>query len=214
MLKIKTLVFNPFDENTYLVWDTDTREAMVIDPGMYNAAERQRFDDIIRENGLTLTHMVNTHLHLDHTWGNDHVADTYGLKTEANSSDSMLGARRREQAQMFGMNPDALRPLDVEIDLRQGDIITVGKLNFEVLQVPGHSPGGIALYCREAGVVFSGDSLFERSIGRTDLPGGNHLQLINAVTDQLLSLPGQTVVYPGHGRPTTIAAETIGNPYL
>lgn len=214
MIAIKTFVFNPFDENTYLVWDTDTKQAMVIDPGMYNAHERATFDRFIKENGLTLVHMVNTHLHLDHTWGNDHVADTYKLKTEANSADSMLGARRREQAQMFGMNPDEMRPLNVETDLTQGDIITVGRIKFEVIQVPGHSPGGIALYDKEAGVVFSGDSLFERSIGRTDLPGGNYAQLVNAVTRRLLSLPGNTVVYPGHGNPTTVAAELASNPYL
>ena len=214
MLEIKTFVFNPFDENTYLAWDAETREAMVIDPGMYNAAERQEFDGFIRANGLTLTHLVNTHLHLDHTWGNDHITDTYNLKTEANSGDSMLGVRRREQAQMFGMNPDALRPLNVEVELRQDDVIKWGTLDFTVLHVPGHSPGGIALYCKEAGVVFSGDSLFERSIGRTDLPGGDYRQLINAIADQMLPLPGETVVYPGHGRSTTIADEAAFNPYL
>lgn len=214
MMKIKTFEFNPFGECTYLVWDTDTRDAMVIDPGMSNEREKLEFDSYIREHDLNLRHMVNTHLHLDHTWGNDHVADRYGLQTEANDGDAMLGSRRREQAQMFGMNPDALKPLNVDVNLVDGDEIKVGELTFRVLQVPGHSPGGIALYEPVEGVLFAGDSLFAGSIGRTDLPGGSHRQLLNAIADKLLSLPGSTVVYPGHGSPTTIAREATSNPYL
>lgn len=213
-MKIKTFVFNPFGECTYLVWDPDTRDAMVIDPGMSNARERLEFDSFVTEQKLRLVHMVNTHLHIDHTWGNDHVASTYGLPTEAHPGDAMLGARRREQAQMFGLGHDAIGPLRVDVALHAGDTVKVGELHFKVLEVPGHSEGGIALYDADEGVLFSGDSLFEGSIGRTDLPGGDHRTLIAALHRELLSLPGSTVVYPGHGRPTTIARELASNPYV
>lgn len=213
-MKIKTFVFNPFGECTYLVWDPDTRDAMVIDPGMSNARERLTFDSFITEQKLHLVHMVNTHLHLDHTWGNDHLATTYGLKTEASKGDAMLGARRREQAQMFGMAHESVGPLKVDVELHKGDVIAVGELRFKVLEVPGHSEGGIALYEAAEGVLFSGDSLFEGSIGRTDLPGGDHRTLISSIRRELLSLPPSTVIYPGHGRPTTVARELATNPYL
>lgn len=213
-MKIKTFEFNPFGEHTYVVWDSDTRDAMVIDPGMSNERERLEFDRFIADEHLHLTHMVNTHLHLDHVWGNDHVATKYGLVTEANEADAPLGARRREQARMFGMDGAPLPPIEVAVNLRQGDHIKVGELDFTVLQVPGHSPGGIALYAPAEGVLFSGDSLFEGSIGRTDLTGGDYSTLIRAITERLLSLPPSTVVYPGHGAPTTIARELSDNPYL
>lgn len=211
---IKTFEFNPFGEHTYLVWDSETNEAMVVDPGMSNARERLEFDAYISEHNLTLMHMVNTHLHLDHTWGNDYVAQTYGLKTEANDGDAFFGERRVEQARMFGMRADELGALSIDVNLKEGDIIKVGVLRFRVLEVPGHSPGGIALYEPNQGVLFSGDSLFESSVGRTDLAGGNHARLIESIRAKLLTLPLSTVVYPGHGDPTTIARELTTNPYL
>lgn len=213
-MKIKTFVFNPFGECTYLVWDPETLDAMVIDPGMSNERERQAFDSFIESHGLHLVHMVNTHLHLDHSWGNDHLADKYGLKTEANVGDAMLGERRQQQAMMFGMDHNGVRPLEIDVHLKAGDIIKVGNLKFKVIEVPGHSQGGIGLYDADEGVLFIGDSLFEGSIGRTDLPGGDHRTLINALQREVMTLPGSTVVYSGHGNPTTIAKEMATNPYL
>lgn len=213
MLKIKSFEFNPFGEKTYLVWDPDTLQAMVIDPGMSNAAERDELDRFVAREHLNIKYMVNTHLHLDHTWGNDHVTDTYGTATSASPADAMLGRRRAEQAQMFGMR-EPMKPLDITHHLHDGDRMALGGYIFEVISVPGHSPGGLALYCPQGGVLFSGDSLFAGSVGRTDLPGGDMNTLLDAITAKLLTLPETTTVFPGHGPSTTIGRERSSNPFL
>ncbi len=213
MLKIKSFEFNLFDERTYLVWDQDSHESMAIDPGMSNAAERDEFDNFIAGEGLILKYMVNTHLHIDHTWGNGHVEEHYGIRTSASPDDFMLGRRRAEQAQMFGIR-EPLRPLDIANPLSDGDMLTLGGYTFTVIAVPGHSPGGLALYCAQAGILFAGDSLFAGSVGRTDLPGGDTATLIGAIRNRLMTLPGSTTVFPGHGPSTTIAREMAANPFL
>lgn len=213
MLKIKSFEFNLFGERTYIVWDQDSRESMTIDPGMSNAAERSEFDNFIAGENLILKYMVNTHLHLDHTWGNSHVEECYGILTSASPDDTMLGRRRAEQAQMFGIR-EPLQPLDIANPLSDGDMLTLGSYTFTVIAVPGHSPGGIALYCAQAEILFSGDSLFAGSVGRTDLPGGDTATLIGAIRSRLMTLPGSTTVFPGHGLSTTIAREMAANPFL
>lgn len=214
MIEIKKFEFNPFGEATYLVWDTPSLDAMVIDPGMANTRERDEFDEFVRARHLHLTQMVNTHLHLDHTFGNDWLRERYALMTQANEGDASLGARRAEQARMFGMHSPAITPLTVERNLSDGDVVKVGDASFTVLQVPGHSPGSIALYDAAAGIVFTGDALFKGSIGRTDLTGGDYATLLHSIRTKLLTLPPATVVYPGHGPSTTIGEEKVHNPFL
>ena len=208
---IVTAQFNPFQVNTYLV--ISDGEVMIVDPGMLLPEEAQSLFEYIDNHSLTVTQIVNTHLHLDHIFGNQAAAEEYGLTPKAHPADFPLGHSLAEQARSFGLPADMLRQPEKFDELTDGDLLTVGSLKIRVIAVPGHSPGGIALYCEEENWVITGDSLFQSSIGRTDLPGGNHQKLVDSVRTRLLSLPPQTKVYPGHGPTTTIVAE-LNNPYL
>lgn len=213
MLQIKPFEFNPFGEITYLVYDSATRDAIVVDPGMGESEENRLFDEFVSRNGLTLRGIVNTHMHLDHCFGANYVKDKYGVPVNAHVADAFLGSNIDDQARKFGIR---LRGKDVMIDapLADGDTISVGEGTLEVIHTPGHSPGGICLYCKEGNFLLSGDTLFQGSIGRTDLPGGDYNRLINSIRTRLLTLPPDTIVLPGHGAPTTIAQEKAANPFL
>ncbi len=212
-LNIQGFEVNMFGEITYIVWDATTREAAIIDAGMIADDERRAIDNFIADERLTLKYMINTHLHIDHCFGVEHIKSKYGLGLTASQADAPLSSRIREQAQMFRLPVD-VDNVSIEHDLKDGDILRLGAEELKVIAVPGHSPGGIALYAPESKFVVTGDSLFNRSIGRTDLPGGDYATLIKSVTDRLLSLPGDTKVYPGHGAPTTIGEERRFNPYV
>lgn len=212
-MEVIQLVFNAFGENTYIVADMASRECAIIDPGMSNSRERAALLQAVERDKLKPTHLINTHLHIDHVLGNKFAAKQYGLKTEGNRADEFLGARVADQARMFGLANDA-ENTTIETYLEDGDEILIGKERLKVLAVPGHSPGSIALYCPESRFVITGDALFAGSIGRTDLPGGDYATLINAINSKLMSLPDDTVVYPGHGPSTTIGKEKLQNPYL
>lgn len=213
-MRIQRFEFNLFGVNTYLLWDETTRQAAVIDPGMQTDAEAMFLDQAIAEKGLNVIHVINTHLHIDHTLGNDHIMARYKVPLEAHQADAILGQGRAEQARMFHLRIPTPSPLNIGVSLNDGDIINVGKDTLHVIHVPGHSQGSIALYCPESKFVITGDALFNSSIGRTDLPGGNQQQLISAIRSRLLTLPDDTIVYPGHGPSTTIGAEKHQNPYL
>ena len=212
-MKVKKFCFNMFGVNTYVVYDPESRQAAIIDPGMMSPDEQDEFDHFIKSNNLNPTRLIYTHLHLDHAFGNDFVTSRYGLKACAHGDDEPLGANLSGQARMFGI-PLNLRPMQVDEKMKNGDKITIGNDYLEVKHIPGHSPGGIVLYAPKDGFVITGDVLFNGSIGRTDLPGGNHAALINGIKKVLLALPDDTVVYPGHGGPTTIGAERRSNPWL
>lgn len=212
-LKIKGFEVNMFSEITYIVWDEVSREAAIIDASMLYDDERSAIDNFIAEEKLSLKYMINTHLHIDHCFGVAHITSRYGLELLASEADQSLASRIKDQAQMFRIPAD-VDNVSIKHNLTDGDKLYLGKEELEVIAVPGHSPGGIALYAPESSFVVTGDSLFNRSIGRTDLPGGDYATLIKAVTERLLSLPGQTVVYPGHGLPTVIAEERRFNPFL
>ena len=214
MLKIKQFAFNPFGVSTFIAYDTDTREAIVVDPGMISDRERKIFDDFISTNQLKVKQIVNTHLHLDHCFGDNYVRDRYGVTVAAGLPDASLGRNLARQAAEFGMVLDSEDSVGIDVPLNEGDVITVGNYSFEVLHVPGHSPGSIVLYCAEGAVAIVGDVLFKGSIGRTDLEGGNHRLLIDGIKAKLLPLPGKTMVLPGHGPATTIEAEKTSNPYI
>lgn len=213
MLRIKQFAFNPFEELTYVVSDEATGDAIVIDPGMVGQREIDAFDSYIADNKLHLTGIVNTHLHLDHCFGANYVKGRYGVPVNAHVADGPLGATVDQQAARFGMKIPS-GSVTIDAPLKAGDTITVGSETLEVLHVPGHTPGGLAFYSPSGKFVIVGDSLFRGSIGRTDLPGGNHATLINAVKSQLLTLPHDTLVLSGHGDPTTIGEEAARNPYL
>lgn len=212
-MKVAKFEFSLFGINTYVVVDPATKKCAIIDPGMINAEEDQAMLNFINKNGLTVTHIINTHLHVDHAIGNKRAAEMFNVPVLAHKDDEFLGARMKQQAQMFGI---AERVDDVSITqyLQDGDVIHIGDGELKVIHVPGHSPGGIALYDAKDGFVIAGDSLFQNSVGRTDLPGGDTKTLINAVKSKLLTLPDDTAVFSGHGPSTTIEHEKKHNPYL
>ena len=213
-MNIKRFTFNPFGESTYLVWAVPTGCAAVVAPGMSNGAEERMFDRFVQNNSLTITQIINTHLHLDHCWGNNYVKNRYGVSTAANLEDSFLSERVAQQARMFGLGGDDgdFQPVAIDTELKDGDTISIGESNLQVLAVPGHSPGSIALYDPIGGFVIVGDALFRGAIGRTDLPGGDASTLVSSLRDKLLKLPSDTLVLPGHGPSTTIGHEKATNP--
>ena len=212
MFRIIHLAVNPFEENVLILVDEDTKDAIVIDPGMLYPEELQKFDEIIREEGLHLTQIVNTHQHLDHIFGANAVKDKYGIPLAASPSDDTFGQSVATHAARFGIKAGA-KPVVRDIALADGDTITVGKSTLHVLAVPGHTPGGLAFYCPEQKFIITGDSLFRGSIGRTDL-GGDQATLVSSIRSKLLTLPDDTTVIPGHGPTTPIGAEKRHNPYI
>lgn len=212
-MKVVIFQFSLFGINTYLVYDPVTRDCAVIDPGMINPQEVEAIEKYISDNSLKVTNIINTHLHIDHAIGNGVLKEKYQAPVKANRLDLPLGERIQEQARMFGMNGD-FKGVEVTDFLNDGDIVKIGDGELKVLTVPGHSRGSIALYDAKDGFVIVGDALFQGSIGRTDLPGGDFDTLITSIRTKLLSLPDSTVVYSGHGDPTTIGREKKYNPYL
>jgi len=212
-MNIAKFEFSLFGINTYVVFDPEQKKAAVIDPGMINEEEEQALSRFIERENLEVTHIINTHLHIDHAIGVAYTKKKYGVPLFGHKEDQFLGDRLRQQADAFGIN-EKVEDAAIDTFLEAGDKIKIGNGTLEVLHVPGHSPGSIALYDRQGGFVITGDALFQGSVGRTDLPGGNGAQLINAIRENLLPLPDATAVYPGHGPATTIGRERAANPFL
>ena len=212
MITIKSFEFNYFQENTFLLYD-DTREAVLIDCGCCRKEEEKELTDFILENKLTLKHLLCTHLHVDHVFGNGFIYKTYGLKPEANKQDVEKLPSPDEQAKLFGLRQH-VENVPVEKYIVGGETIKFGTSELQVLTVPGHSPGRVAFYNKKNGFAIVGDALFAGSIGRTDLWGGNQEVLVASIRDKLLSLPDETVIYPGHGPETRVIDEKFNNPYL
>ena len=211
MLHIKSFTFNPFQENTYLIFD-DTGEASIIDPGCHTAAERKELADFIQQKSLKPTLLLNTHCHIDHILGNWFVFSKFRLKPHIHPMELTVLEAGSQVANMYGLpyrkSPDPAAFLDVTKSLE------IGKTRLELLFTPGHSPGSVSFYCKQSDFVIGGDVLFQQSIGRTDLPGGNHTTLIQSIQEKLMVLDDHIVVYPGHGPETTIGAERKFNPFL
>ena len=205
--------FSLFGINTYVVWDPATKKCAIVDPGMIDAEEEEALANFIKRERLTVTHIINTHLHIDHAIGIKYAKHLFDAPVVAHRADTPLAERMQEQANMFGM---AMKVDNVSVTnfVEEGDTIEVGNGRLHVLHVPGHSPGSICLYDKEGGYVITGDALFAGSIGRTDLPGGDTATLLKAIREKLLPLPDSTVVYPGHGPATTIGRERATNPYV
>ena len=212
-MKIKQIQNNPFQENTYVVWDEASMEAAIVDCGALFPEEEAKIEAFVSDNNLKVKYILNTHLHLDHCFGNAWAAERYGILPMAHKDDETLLARMGEQARMFGL------PFEVKTEklggyLNDNDVLMLGENRIEVIHTPGHSRGGLCFYIPSAGWLISGDSLFEGSIGRTDLEGGSYATLIKSITERLMTLPEETVVYPGHGPYTTIGDEKRMNPFL
>lgn len=211
MIKIKQFTFNPFSENTYILYDSDTLEAVVIDPGCHNKEEQQKFHAFVSEQTLKVVKLLNTHCHIDHVLGNEWVKDKYGVELYIHKEDEAVLRAVETYAPAYGFAQfQASLP---DHFLEEGDKVTLGNDSLEVLFVPGHAPGHIAFYHEAQHFCINGDCLFQGSIGRTDLPGGDFNTLIRSIRTKLFTLPDQTVVYCGHGPETTIGDEKKFNPY-
>ncbi len=212
-MKVKTFVCNMLRENSYLVYDETTREAAVIDPGFYWNEEKKLFKEFVERYDLHLKYLLCTHLHFDHIFGTTFIEDTYGLRISANLEDSSWITNFAQSTARFGIQPNSM-PRPVGHPLHDGDILTFGSEELKCIATPGHSAGGMCYYAPNSALLFAGDTLFQNSIGRTDFIDGNYAQLIRSIQSQLLPLPPSTIVYPGHGDPTTIGDEAQYNPYL
>lgn len=203
---IEKLAVGPFDTNCYIVGSESTKEGMIIDPGDKAKEILKKVEDL----QLDIKLIVLTHGHVDHIGALKGVKEATGAEVAVHGDDAKSVGRKQPLSIMLGLfYPTPPSPDRV---LKDGDSIEVGDLHFEVLHTPGHTPGGICVMGE--GVVFSGDTLFNSGIGRTDLPGGNYDKLMGSIQTKLMTLPDETIVYPGHGPDTTIGAERKGNPYL
>jgi hydroxyacylglutathione hydrolase len=232
MLAIKSFVFSPVQENTYVL--SGQKDACwIIDPGCYFGNERNALREYIEEEGLTPAKLLNTHCHLDHVFGNKFVYDTWDLPLHLHEKEKPLLESAPEYGRAWGLPFENYR--GKLIFIREGESLTWGEElaggrgadaegvggrgpgageALKVLFLPGHSPGSVGFYCEAQGFIIGGDVLFRESIGRTDLPGGDHETLLRSIREQLWPLPDDTVVYPGHGEPTTIGWEKAHNPFL
>lgn len=211
MLQIKCFTFNDFYENTYILFD-ETKECVIIDPGCNTLSERQIISSFILENELTPIHLINTHCHIDHILGNKYISETYGLTLISHKGEIPVLAFGTQTAAMYHIHYEKSPPIEIFVD--EGDIISFGNTNLQVIYTPGHSPASITLYYKENNALIAGDVLFQGSIGRTDLPGGNFELLIRIIKSKFFSLPDETIVYSGHGNATTIGTEKRSNPFL
>ena len=211
-MKLKIFELNPVQVNCYLLWD-ETREALLIDCGAWFPYEKENIKQFVADNGLTIKHHLNTHLHFDHIFGNAFVEETFGVKASANDADWPWAENIKERVARFGIKYEGVVPPLGRV-LNDGDEIFFGNQCLKAIAVPGHSPGSLAYHVPDAKMLFSGDALFQYSIGRTDFPDSNHRQLIMAIHEQLFALPDDTVVYPGHGSKTTIGFEKRNNTFL
>ncbi len=211
MLTIKAFTFSPIQENTYVLYN-EKDACLVVDPGCYFGNERRELEEFISEESLTPKYLLNTHCHLDHVFGNKFIHERYNLDLHLHKKEEIVLKRAPEAGLKWNMPFENYQgPLHF---LEAGDIITLDSDQLKVLFAPGHSPGSICFYCEAQQFVIGGDVLFRGSIGRTDLPGGDFDTLIRSIREELFVLPDDTVVYPGHGEPTTIGFEKLHNPFL
>ncbi len=211
MISIKTFIFGPFQENTYLLFD-ETKECVIIDPGCYDDKERTTLETFISGNNLNPVKLLNTHCHLDHIFGNGFIASKYKIQPAINKLDKPVFDSYLTSASLYGLI--ALPSPEPTIFLNEGDLVKFGNSSLEILHAPGHSPGSNVFYCREQKFMVVGDVLFYGSIGRSDLPGGNSNTLISSIKNKLFPLGDDFTVYSGHGPTTTIGFERKNNPFL
>ena len=212
MLKLHKFTFNPFQENTYLIWDDQTKKATVIDPGCSNEIEEHEIETFISDNSLNIKYLINTHCHIDHVLGNKFIKDKYNCKFYAPELDIPLLENVVEQAKMFGIqiNPSPLPDHYINEDLK----LMIGNSEANFLFTPGHTPGEYCIIFEKENICISGDVLFLEGIGRTDLWGGDYETLLRSIRDKLFILSDEFEVYPGHGDKTTIGYEKSHNPFL
>ena len=211
MFQIKAFTFNPVQENTYILYNQN-KECIIIDPGCYFDAEKEEIKNFIENHQLQPKLLLNTHCHLDHVFGNKFIAEEYKLTLNTHLLEKEILEMAPASGLMFDLPFDNYQ--GEVIYLAEGDVVSLGDDQLQVIHAPGHSPGSICFYCEKQHFIIGGDVLFQRSIGRTDLPYGNHEHLLQNIKEKLFKLPADVKVYPGHGPQTTIGAEIKDNPFL
>lgn len=212
MIQIKTFVFNPFQENTYLLYD-ETKEAIIIDPGCYSNEEEEELVNFLQENELKLVRLLNTHCHIDHVLGVRFIKEKFNLKFETHKEDEFLAENAKAHGASFGIQMQDETPA-IDHYLNEGEQIKFGNSALNIVHVPGHSPGSIVFFNQTEQFMIVGDVLFNDSIGRTDLPGGDYDLLASGIKEKLFPLGDDMKVFPGHGPYTTIGKERRTNPFL
>lgn len=211
-MEIKVFINNPWQQNTIVLYD-ESGEAAIVDCGCFGEDENKNLQDFFVKKGLKPVVLLDTHLHIDHIFGNNFVKKVYGLEAQASIDDDYLIKNAVEYAAMLGVT-GITPPPDTGKYLRDGDTVKFGHSELKVIAVAGHSPGGLCYYSEKDKLLISGDVLFAGSVGRSDLPGGNARQLIDGIRTKLLILPDDIKVIPGHGPATTIGEEKRHNPFL
>ncbi|MCH7535271.1 MAG: MBL fold metallo-hydrolase [Bacteroidetes bacterium] len=211
MIKIRSFVFNAFQENTYILYD-ESKECIIFDPGCNEPFEEEQVTSFIEENKLKPVRLINTHCHIDHVLGNKFIADTFNLKLEIHELELVMLEAVPMVGQQYQM--PVIESPKPDLYINEGDVIRFGNSSLNVLLTPGHSPGSLTFYNGKEKIAIVGDVLFQSSIGRTDLPGGNYETLIQSIREKLMPLNDDVLVYPGHGPSTTIGAERNLNPFL
>ncbi len=211
MLQVKSFEFNPIQENTYILYN-EFNECIFIDPGCYHDAEKTALSEFIKQKKLVPKILLNTHCHLDHVLGNEYVAKEYELELQFHENEKPVFDFAPASGLMYDL--PFVNHIGTIKYIKEGDTIKLGNDELKVLLTPGHSPGSVSFYCAADGFVISGDALFNRSIGRSDLPGGDGALLLKSIREQLFTLPAQTKVYSGHGQVTTIGEEMRENPFF
>ncbi len=211
-MKIARLNFNPLQENTYIVWD-DTLEAVVIDAGNMSEKENAALEQFLSERGLKPVYALNTHGHFDHLMGVEFLRSRYGAKFAVSSKDKFLVESAKQNAAMFGIGGGNIVEV-IDVDLEGMESIKFGQTELQIITTPGHTPGHVVFYEPQAKVLFTGDTLFRESIGRTDLPGGDYSWIMNSILEKIMPLGDEVQVYPGHGDTTDIGHESMYNPFV
>jgi hydroxyacylglutathione hydrolase len=210
-MKIYRLVFSPIEVNTYILAD-ESNDCAIIDCGCYDKSEFEELVNFISSKNLNPVLLLNTHCHLDHVFGNSFILEKYKLRPFSSKDDEMNRIKSVQHAALFGLFMN--EPPEPAGFIEDNQIIKFADTELKALYVPGHTTGSIAFYCQKEGCVFTGDALFNGSIGRSDLEGGDHQTLLNSIRNRLFVLPQATVVYPGHGKETSIVKESMTNPFF
>lgn len=212
-MKIKRFSFNFFQENTYVVYDEGISDCAIIDPGCYFPEEENSLLKFLTDNNLTPSKVLYTHCHLDHDFGANFLIGQFpAIKFYGHQKEQANIDNAEAQGRLFGVSLQ--QPPSISHYVFEGEKITVGENSFTVIETPGHSAGGVCYFCESDKILFSGDTLFAGSIGRSDLFGGNGQALVDSIRTKLMTLPDDVTVYPGHGYTTTIADEKHGNPFI
>lgn len=211
MIQIKSFVFNPFQENTYVLYD-GSGEGIIVDPGCYESYEKKQLSDWIDQENIKIVAVYNTHCHIDHVLGNDFCKEHYKAPLYIPQKEADIFRAVKSYAFNYGIS--AYREAEVDEYIHEGDTIHFGDSSLDIMYIPGHAPGHLIFYNEEQNICIAGDVLFQRSIGRTDLPGGDHNTLISSIREKMFRLNDQMLVYPGHGPHTSIGEEKLYNPFV